>query len=69
MAGTPFCLAFLLFMLEICGVMSVPKALFISLLVVSAVAGFLSPDFYRVVKHGHSEDALHDEKDSAEPYA
>jgi hypothetical protein len=43
-------------MLMVTSVLPDSRSLVIFLVVVSMVVGFMSPDFYRVVKHGRSAD-------------
>jgi Mn2+/Fe2+ NRAMP family transporter len=64
--GTPFCALFLIVMLDFMSLVSPSRGLIISLVVVSMVVAFVSPDSYRVVKHGQlaKEDSV-DQKDAA----
>ncbi len=64
-AGTPFCVLVLVVMLDVLSVISVSRATVTILVVVSMVIGFFSPDFYRVVKHGHLPEDSVDENDAA----
>ena len=55
-AGTPFCVLVLVVMLMVTSVLPDSRSLVIFLVIVSMIVGFMSHDFYRVVKHGHSAD-------------
>lgn len=56
-AGVPFCVVFVALLLDLTAVVSLPRALFISLIIVSMIANRLTADhLYRVVKHGICPD-------------
>ena len=63
-AGAPFCVLVLVVMLDVLSVISVSRGTVIILVAVSMVIGFVSPDFYRVVKHGHLPEDSADESDA-----
>jgi uncharacterized membrane protein YesL len=64
-AGAPFCMLALVIMLDVTSLVSVSRSVVTLLVVVSIVIVFIAPDFYRVVKHGHSEEDSANEKDAA----